>query len=236
MASFSTFACSCAMFMSLVSSLLTGWFAFLLPSYSTYKALKHRPISEPALVRWTTYWAVVGVLVAVEHEAEWFLSWLPFYWEIKTAFLLYLSLPQFQGSTFIYKTYVEPFYSSHEADIDAGLTSAQTETLVFVQARVASLWELVWSLLSKTPVTSKLFENGQATPVPGQQNPLQALQGLWSTFGPAVLGSVKQANGQSTPSGAPATASTPATKPTTAGYNVESTSAPHTSESERPVY
>ncbi|ETW86921.1 hypothetical protein HETIRDRAFT_377595 [Heterobasidion irregulare TC 32-1] len=215
------------MLMSLLSRLLTGWFAFLLPSYSTFKALKHRPISEPELERWTTYWAVVGAFVAFEYGAEWLLSWFPFYWEIKTAFLLYLSLPQLQGSSFIFKNYLEPFYGSHEADIDAGIASAQTETLAFAQTRLASLWEIVWSIISKTPVSAKGTgpeENGHPA---GQQSPLQAVQGLWNAFGPAVLGSVKPANGQlATPA-----ASSTSVEPSINGYNVDSR-APHTPEPE----
>jgi len=59
------------------------------------------------------YWAVISMVVAFEYLAEWLISWqvsfflvvprltffsqrLPFYWEIKTVFLLFLSLPQSQ--------------------------------------------------------------------------------------------------------------------------------------------
>jgi len=89
------------MFMFIFSRLLAGWFTFLLPSYSTFKALKERPLREQEIERWTSYWVVVGAVVAFEYTAEWLLSWLPFYWEIKTLFLLFLSLPQFEGSTYL---------------------------------------------------------------------------------------------------------------------------------------
>lgn len=91
----------------------SGWFAFLLPSYHTFKALKQRPFSEPEIERLATYWAVVGAFVALEYSGEWLFSWyvfiappalilsktyvrFPFYWELKTVFLLFLSLPQTQ--------------------------------------------------------------------------------------------------------------------------------------------
>ena len=53
----------------------SAWFAFLLPSYATWKALAHRPVSEPELERWCMYWAVVGAFVAFEYVTGWLLDW-----------------------------------------------------------------------------------------------------------------------------------------------------------------
>ena len=53
----------------------SAWFAFLLPSYATWKALAHRPVSEPDLERWCMYWAVVGAFVAFEYVTGWILDW-----------------------------------------------------------------------------------------------------------------------------------------------------------------
>lgn len=53
----------------------SGLFTFLLPSYSTFKALKQRPLNEQELEKWAGYWTVVGILVAFEYTAEWLLSW-----------------------------------------------------------------------------------------------------------------------------------------------------------------
>ncbi|KAF8973567.1 TB2/DP1, HVA22 family-domain-containing protein [Flammula alnicola] len=90
------------MFMSTISRLLSAWFAFLLPCYATYKALSSRPLSEPDLHKWSMYWSVIGAFIAFEYVAEWMVSWLPFYWELKTLFLLYLSLPQTQVHRFVF--------------------------------------------------------------------------------------------------------------------------------------
>jgi hypothetical protein len=55
--------------------LCSAWFAFLIPCYSTWKALSHRPISDPELERWGMYWVCVGGLVAFENVAQWLVSW-----------------------------------------------------------------------------------------------------------------------------------------------------------------
>ena len=98
----------------------SAWFAFFLPSYATFKTLSNRPISESELQQWAMYWSVIGAFVAFEYVAEWFITWyavfstsylekwylillkrIPFYWEVKTLFLLFLSLPQTQVSRLV---------------------------------------------------------------------------------------------------------------------------------------
>jgi len=54
---------------------ISGWFTFLLPSYSTFKALRQRPLHEQETERWASYWIVVGAVVAFEYTAEWLLCW-----------------------------------------------------------------------------------------------------------------------------------------------------------------
>jgi receptor expression-enhancing protein 1/2/3/4 len=205
----------------------SAWFTYLLPSYSTFKALRQRPLNEQEIDKWASYWILVGVVVAFEYTAEWLLSWsvyhikvytsrphdpfyrFPFYWEIKTLFLLFLSLPQFearvnslssdvllipsfppapQGSTFIYKCYVEPYLIQNEADIDASIASARNETLQFLQSRLSTLWDILYSLLSRTPVTPKLSPSGltpaNGTHLAGQNALFQSVQGLWGAINP----------------------------------------------------
>jgi receptor expression-enhancing protein 1/2/3/4 len=119
--------------------LLSAWFAFFIPCYATFKALSNRPISESELQKWAMYWSVIGAFVAFEYVAEWFISWLPFYWEVKTLFLLFLSLPQTQGSTYIYTAYLQPLFSRNEHHLDA----IQQNMLAFIQAKLATLWTMV---------------------------------------------------------------------------------------------
>ncbi|KAF8560211.1 hypothetical protein OG21DRAFT_1502545 [Imleria badia] len=171
------------MLISLASQFIGAWFAFALPSYATYKALAH---SAPAdtLQALSTYWAVIGAFIAFEHTLGLFLSWLPFYWELRTIFLLYISLPQTQGSVYVYKTLLEPWFAKNEADLDAVLTSAQTNTIDFCRTRITALFDLVGSALNKTPVA------GQSTPTGDAQKPaisVDNLKGLWANYGPSVL-------------------------------------------------
>ena len=92
-----------------------------------------------------------------------------------------------QGSTFLYKTYVEPYLVQNESEIDASIASARNETLQFLQTRLSALWDILYSLLSRTPVTPKLSPSGvtPANGAPLDPNALfQSVQGLWGSIAP----------------------------------------------------
>jgi len=210
--------------MSMLSNLLCAWFAFLIPCYSTWKALAHRPLSEPDLERWAMYWVCVGGLVAFENVAQWFVSWFPFYWEARTLFLLFLALPQTQGSTFIFQTYVEPFFKKNEGEIDAGIQAAQSNTLTFLQAKLMALWETLWRVATKSnaAASSQQYANGQGRQPPVGQStapsPASVLAmgtNLIQTYGGGAFGALQRQFGSSqAPSGsvAPGVRSDPSPK------------------------
>lgn len=120
---------------------------FLYPAYASYKALSISPVNSQdatrQLERWLMYWAVVGSWVGMEAVAGWFLNlWvrsgplpdhaadsafsIPFYSLFKLAFFLWLSLPQTEGSTYLFNTLLAPTFHEHEHDIDAFLSSLKT--------------------------------------------------------------------------------------------------------------
>lgn len=204
------------MLMSMVSHLLCAWFAFLLPSYSTYKALSS-PLSGE-LQSLSMYWAVVGAFIAIESTIGPFVSWLPFYWETRTLFLLYLSLPQIQGSTYIYKTYLEPFCSKNEAELDSSIASAQNNVLGFLQSRISMLIDLLWTILNKTPITKQPRAAREGQPVQ-QPYSLESVKGLWTSYGPTIMGALPKSSTK--PSSSPDTVAKQATYASGADVNHE---------------
>ncbi|KAG8910779.1 hypothetical protein FRC01_006138 [Tulasnella sp. 417] len=112
-------------FFFLVARLLSLIIAFLYPGYETFKTLAYRPGYENQSARWMMYWAVIALLAAYEYSVEFLISWFPLYHEVKTLFLLFLVLPQTQGSTLIYQKFILPFLLQHEALIDQQLGSLQ---------------------------------------------------------------------------------------------------------------
>lgn len=109
-----------------------------------------------------------------------------------------------QGSTYVYKAYVEPYLVQNESDIDASIASARDETLRFVQSRLVALWDILYSLLSKTPVTPKHSPNGApangSSPLVGQGAALfQSMQDLWAAIGAPSFGAPPALDGGQKP-------------------------------------
>jgi len=171
------------------SRLLTAWVAFLHPCFASYKALSHRPVSEPDLERWVKYWSIVGALVGVEYALEWLVSWVPFYWEVKTVFILYLALPQTQGSTFLYDSYLAPYFTRNEASLDANIALAQSSVVVFLQDRLKALWDIAWRFVGQAQAAqaAQPQPSGGANPQPATGSPADVVSNLWRSYGPTVM-------------------------------------------------
>ncbi|CAL1710209.1 unnamed protein product [Somion occarium] len=158
-----------------------------------------RPASEAELERWLMYWSVLGCIVAVEYVAEWLISWLPFYYPLKTFFLLYLALPQTAGASYLYKTQVQPFFSSHESEIDSALSQLKTYVYNYLQQLLRSAWNHVSSTLGQNGdridaldeggITREAAANAGAPPSIGDpvSGPIQLAQTLWRSYGPSII-------------------------------------------------
>ncbi|KAG6857510.1 hypothetical protein H0H87_002135 [Tephrocybe sp. NHM501043] len=120
--------------------------------------------------------------------------WIPFYYTIKTLFLLYLALPQTQGASYIYRTHLSPFFHAHETQIDATLASLKAKAYRFVQERLRALWDTAAASLQQNPNSAS---TGGATQGSHQQptlagpvsGPTQLAGSLWRTYGPGIMAS-----------------------------------------------
>ncbi|KAL2328938.1 hypothetical protein Fmac_022365 [Flemingia macrophylla] len=87
-----------------------------LPVYSTFKAIENNDSFQQK--RCLLYWAVYGSFSAAETFAEKLLSWIPLYYHLKLAFLVWLQLPTINGSKKLYSNHMRPFLLKHQARID----------------------------------------------------------------------------------------------------------------------
>lgn len=108
----------------ILSRLVILVFGLLYPAYASYKAVKTKNIKE--YVKWMMYWIVFALFTAAETFSDVFLSWLPFYYEIKMVFVFWLLSPVTQGSSFLYKKFVHPQLLKREKEIDEAIAQART--------------------------------------------------------------------------------------------------------------
>ncbi|KLO18986.1 hypothetical protein SCHPADRAFT_935809 [Schizopora paradoxa] len=178
----------------LLTKVLVAGAAFIYPGYASFKALSQSPVSQADLERWLMYWSVLGCIGGVEYAAEWILSWIPFYYSLRMTFLLYLLLPQTNGATYVYKTHLEPFLKSHEADVDAWYLRYKTFAYNCVLNHFHTLWKLVAESL-KNQARPAPSSDAPADPNSPNPPPLQTVAsalvgvvgGLCKVYGPTVL-------------------------------------------------
>ncbi|XP_064423004.1 receptor expression-enhancing protein 2 [Latimeria chalumnae] len=98
-------------------------FGTLYPAYSSYKAVKTKNVKE--YVKWMMYWIVFAFFTTAETLTDIILSWFPFYFELKIAFVIWLLSPYTKGSSVLYRKFVHPTLSNKEKEIDEYITQAK---------------------------------------------------------------------------------------------------------------
>uniref|UniRef100_A0A3B4AIL3 Receptor expression-enhancing protein n=1 Tax=Periophthalmus magnuspinnatus TaxID=409849 RepID=A0A3B4AIL3_9GOBI len=98
-------------------------FGTLYPAYSSYKAVKTKNVKE--YVKWMMYWIVFALFTTAETLTDMLLSWFPFYFELKIAFVIWLLSPYTKGSSVLYRKFVHPTLSNKEKEIDDYIAQAK---------------------------------------------------------------------------------------------------------------
>ncbi|CAM9409834.1 unnamed protein product [Chrysoparadoxa australica] len=118
--------------MGFLLSLITGLckngctvVGLMYPALASAKVAVQR--DDSGLEQWLTYWIVASLLAVIEvlmdFVAYW--GWLPLYYELKLAFLIWLTLPRYQGASWLYNTYLVHHLIKYEDHIDGGLEEVQ---------------------------------------------------------------------------------------------------------------
>ena len=102
--------------------LLTSVVAFFYPLYCSLRCLclPHSYAADPSRGPrlWLVYWLVFGLLSFSERLSDSLLSFLPLYYPLKLAFLLWCFLPQSEGCAVLYDCVLHPLLARHSPTIE----------------------------------------------------------------------------------------------------------------------
>uniref|UniRef100_A0A1B0C7S0 Receptor expression-enhancing protein n=1 Tax=Glossina palpalis gambiensis TaxID=67801 RepID=A0A1B0C7S0_9MUSC len=98
-------------------------FGTLYPAYASYKAVRTKNVKE--YVKWMMYWIVYAFFTCCETFTDIFLSWFPFYYEVKVVIVLWLLSPATKGSSTLYRKFVHPMLTRREQEIDEYISQAK---------------------------------------------------------------------------------------------------------------
>ncbi|MGH0130222.1 UNVERIFIED_CONTAM: hypothetical protein FKN15_066937 [Acipenser sinensis] len=90
-----------------------------------YRKFVHPTLSKKEKVKWMMYWIVFAFFTTAETLTDIILSWFPFYFELKIAFVIWLLSPYTKGSSVLYRKFVHPTLSKKEKEIDEYITQAR---------------------------------------------------------------------------------------------------------------
>lgn len=111
---------------AIVSRLVILLFGTLYPAYASYKAVKTKNVKE--YVKWMMYWIIFALFTCVETFADILVSfWLPFYYEMKILFVIWLLSPATRGSSVLYRRFVHPQLTKREKEIDDYIAKARDQ-------------------------------------------------------------------------------------------------------------
>ncbi|XP_050363049.1 HVA22-like protein k [Argentina anserina] len=144
-----------------------------LPVYSTFKAIESKDRKEQQ--RMLLYWAAYGSFSIAEVFADRLISWVPLYYQIKFAFLVWLQLPSTNGAKHLYMRHLGPFLRRHQVRLDQVVEYINAEANKFISSHQEELkfaWNLIVKILgSATGLVKGLVHPGQ------QKKPNRAIRG-----------------------------------------------------------
>jgi len=111
------------MISAIISRIIILLFGTLYPAYASYKAVRTKNVKE--YVKWMMYWIVFALFSCSETFTDIFLSWFPFYYEIKVIIVLWLLSPATKGSSTLYRKFVHPMLTKREQEIDEYISQAK---------------------------------------------------------------------------------------------------------------
>lgn len=112
---------------SFLSRILIIGFGSLYPAYSSFKTIRSSNVKH--YVRWMMYWTVFALFSAAEYVADIFISWLPFYYEIKVLLVLWLMSSYTKGASHIYRRVLHPLLTRREVAIDQWIGDKQSQSI-----------------------------------------------------------------------------------------------------------
>lgn len=103
--------------------LLTNLFGFFFPAYASFKAIES--VEKEDDTQWLMYWVVFSFFSLFETFADILSEYVPMYFALKLALLVWLSAPGTRGAEFVYNNVLRQFLLANEVEIDRGLVKGK---------------------------------------------------------------------------------------------------------------
>ena len=98
------------------SSYVTCLVGVLVPTYLSLKALESPEEDDDKY--FLNYWVVYGLFSVFDAFTSFLIDKIPFYYTFKLAFLIWMFMPNFKGSIYVYNLVIGPLFRKYEGKLD----------------------------------------------------------------------------------------------------------------------
>jgi len=95
-------------------AIITNIIGVAYPVFMSFHALESHDNAEDDK-QWLTYWVVFGLFSLTDQCAGFILHFIPFYYVLKVAVLIWLFHPAFLGASYVYREFIHPYTEHIEA-------------------------------------------------------------------------------------------------------------------------
>merc|ERR1719273_2621353 len=98
------------------SKLISDLVCFVYPAYMSFKAIDSQQIEDD--MQWLTYWIVFSTMAILETtNVKYLFEYVPFYFFLKIAFMIWLYHPKYQGAIVVYSQVLRPLVLPYIAKV-----------------------------------------------------------------------------------------------------------------------
>jgi receptor expression-enhancing protein 5/6 len=118
--------CVASVIIGYLDQYITCLVGIVIPSICSIRALETKDPEDDK--QWLTYWVVYGLFTFIDLFSGFILKYIPFYFVLKIAFLIWLFFPTFTGATLIYNKIVLKIFNKYRPQIDEFEQSIEKKT------------------------------------------------------------------------------------------------------------
>jgi receptor expression-enhancing protein 5/6 len=112
------------------AALIANLVGFLYPAFKSMKALD--TLEEDDDKQWLIYWSIYGMFILIDDYSTFFISYFPYYYTLKLAFIIWLYFPTTKGAILIYNLFLKSLFEKHHDKFDSIIGKIVGESKDFI--------------------------------------------------------------------------------------------------------
>ena len=114
-------------------AIITNLIGVAYPVFMSFHALESHGADDDK--QWLTYWVVFGLFSLTDQCAGFILHFIPFYYVLKVATLIWLFHPAFLGASYVYREFIQP-YAGHIEALNKSINESIDNTITDAKRKV----------------------------------------------------------------------------------------------------